>query len=55
METKEFEACKEKLVGECDVAPQVLDRVMPRLERFMEPFVDSLVRREPIEHAGMFV
>ena len=55
MEAKEFEARKEELVNECDVAPQVWDRVMPRLERFMEPFVDSLVRREQMEHAGTFV
>lgn len=55
MEAKEFEARKEELVAECNVAPQVFDRVMPRLERFMKPFVDSLVRREQVEHAGTFV
>ena len=55
MEAREFEACKEKLVGECCMAPQVLDRVMSRLERFMKPFVDNLIRREQIEYAGTFV
>ena len=55
MEAKEFEARKEELVNECDVAPHVFQRVMPRLERFMEPFIDSLVRREQVEHAGTFV
>ncbi len=55
MEATEFEARKEELVDECSVAPQVVDGVMPRLERFMEPFVDSLVRREQVEHAGTFV
>ena len=55
MEVKEFEARKKELVNECDVAPQVFERVMPRLERFMEPFIDSLVRREQVEHAGTFV
>jgi len=55
MEAKEFEARKEELLNECDVAPQVFERVMPRLERFMEPFVDNLVRREQVEHAGTFV
>jgi len=55
MEAKEFEVRKEELTSECRVTPQVVDRVMPRLERFMEPFVDRLVRREQIEHAGMFV
>jgi len=55
MEAREFEFRKEELVSECRVASQVMDRVMPRLERFMEPFVDRLTRREQIEHAGMFV
>ena len=55
MEAKEFEARKEELMDECDVTPQVVERVMPRLERFMEPFIDSLVRREQVEHAGTFV
>ena len=55
MEAKEFEARKEELVNECDVAPQFFERVMPRLEQFMEPFIDSLVRREQVEHASTFV
>ncbi len=54
-EAKEFEARKDELVQECSVAPQVFDRVMRRLERFMEPFVDSLIRREQVEHVGTFV
>jgi SRSO17 transposase len=54
MEAK-YEVRKEQLLEECAVAPQVFDRVMPRLERFMEPFVESLVRREQIEHAYTFV
>lgn len=55
MEAERFEVRKEALVAECDVAPQVFNRVMPRLERFMEPFVNNLVRREQMEHADMFV
>ncbi len=55
MDATEFEVRKEELLNECEVAPQVFDRVMPRLERFMEPFVNSLVRREQIEHASTFV
>lgn len=54
MET-EFETRKQELLEECEVAPQVFERVMPRLEKFMEPFVDSLVRREQREHARRFV
>jgi len=55
MDATEFEVRKEELLGECEVASQVFDRVMPRLERFMDPFVNSLVRREQIEHANTFV
>lgn len=54
MEAK-FEDRKQELMDECSVAPQVFDRVMPRLERFMEPFVATLVRREQIDHAQTFV
>jgi len=55
MEAKRFEVCKEALVAECEVSPEVFNRMIPRLERFMEPFVNNLVRREQIEHAGTFV
>ena len=55
MDATEFEVRKEELLDECEVAPQVFDHVMPRLERFMKSFVDSLIRREQIEHANTFV
>lgn len=51
----DFETRKQELLNECTVAPQVFDRVMPRLERFMDPFIDSLVRREQVEHARTYV
>jgi SRSO17 transposase len=54
MEAK-YEARKQELLKECTIAPQVVDRVLPRLERFMEPFVEPLVRREQQEHAHTFV
>jgi SRSO17 transposase len=54
MET-EFEARKQELLDECTMAPQIFDRVMPRLERFMEPFVARLVRKEQVDHARTFV
>lgn len=50
-----YEARKQELLDECTVAPQVFDRVMPRLERFMDPFVRNLVRSEQIGHARTFV
>ncbi|MGH8018899.1 MAG: IS701 family transposase, partial [Opitutaceae bacterium] len=50
-----YEARKQELLEECDVARQVFDRVMPRLERFMEPFVESFGRKEQVQHARTFV
>ena len=50
-----YERRKQELLDECTVAPQVFDRVMPRLERFMGPFVETLVRREQVAHAHLFV
>ena len=54
MEAK-YEVRKQELLEECTVAPQVFDRVMPRLEKFMEPFVENLIRREQCEHARTLV
>ncbi len=51
----DFEARKQELLDECKIAPQVFDNVMPRLETFMEPFVESLVRKEQVEHAQTFM
>ena len=50
-----FEQRKQELIDECTVAPQVFERVMPRLERYMQPFIETLVRREQVEHAHTFV
>ena len=47
----QFEARKQELLAECEIAPQVFEQVIPRLERFMKPFVDRLVRQEQIDHA----
>ena len=46
-----WEARKEALLAECQLAPEVFERVLPRLEVFMEPFVQNLARREQCEHA----
>ena len=54
MEAK-YETRKQELLDECTVAPQIFDRVMPRLERFMDPFIESLVRKEQYEHASTFI
>jgi|GEM_PF-3726045 len=55
MEASEFEARKQELMEECTIRPEVFVRLMPRLERFMVPFVGRLARKEQIEHARTFV
>jgi SRSO17 transposase len=52
---QEFQARKAAVLKECELAPQVFAEVAPRLERFMEPFVDKLVRKEQVGHALTFV
>ena len=52
---EEFEVRKQELLDECKIAPHVVDNVMPRLETFLEPFVESLVCKEQVEHAQTFV
>ena len=51
----QFESRKEELLAECKVSPEVFERVMPRLVEFMEPFIDTLARKEQKEHAQTFV
>ena len=55
MEASEFEVRKAAVLSECEVSPAIFERVIPRLERFLEPFVASLGRREQEEHAVTFV
>jgi SRSO17 transposase len=50
-----YEARKQELLDECTISPQVFGRVMPRLERFMQPFVATFVRSEQVDHAHTFV
>jgi SRSO17 transposase len=52
---REFQARKAAVLTECELAPQVFEDVVPRLEQFMEPFVASLVRKEQVGHALTFV
>jgi SRSO17 transposase len=35
----------------CQVAPEIFHQVMPRLETFMAPFVDTFCRQAPSQHA----
>ena len=50
-----YEVRKQQLLEECQVPPEVFEKVMPRLERFMEPFVEVFSRREPCQHATTYV
>ena len=45
---REFQLRQAAVLKECDLAPQVFADVSPRLEQFMEPFVDNLVRQEQV-------
>jgi len=52
---RRFEARRSELLAECEVAPAVFRDVIKRLDRFMEPFVGQLARREQVEHASTYV
>ncbi|MBC7815644.1 MAG: hypothetical protein IAG10_01960 [Planctomycetaceae bacterium] len=55
MDALAFESRKRAVLKVCDVAPQVFLEVKPRLEKFLEPFVASLVRWEQVAHVRTFV
>jgi len=55
MVANDFEKRRQELLDECKIAPQVFGNVMPRLEKFMDPFVECFVRREQVAHSQMFV
>ena len=42
---------KTALLEECQVAPEIFEQVMPRLQTFMQPFVDALPGQAPRAHA----
>ena len=50
-----YERRKQELLDECSVDPRIFERVVPRLEKFMGPFVEVFVRKEQIEHANTLV
>ena len=52
---REFQARKAAVLEECKLAPQVLADIAPRLEQFMQPFVECLARKEQVDHALTFV
>ena len=42
---------KAQLLAECEVAPEVFEQVMPRLQTFLEPFVDTFGGQALHQHA----
>jgi len=46
---------KNQLLAECQIAPEIFDQVMPRLETFMKPFVDTLCGQALHQHAHTYV
>ena len=52
---RRFAARREELLADAEVAPEILRGVLPRLERFLDPFVASVQRREQGQHARPYV
>ncbi len=50
-----YESRKQELLDECSVDARIFERVVPRLEKFMDPFVEVFVRKEQVEHAKTLV
>ena len=46
---------KQQLLEEWQVAPEIFAQGMPRLSTFMAPFVRTLCRQEPAQHAHTYV
>lgn len=46
---------KAQVLEECQVAPEVFEQVIPRLQTFMGPFVDTLPGQAPRAHAQTYV
>jgi SRSO17 transposase len=51
----EYATRKQQLLEECQVAPEIFDQVVARLETFMVPFVSTFRRQEPSAHAHTYV
>ena len=46
---------KQALLDECKIAPEVVKDFMPRLDAFLEPFIESMARQEQYDHASTYV
>jgi SRSO17 transposase len=52
---RRFAARREQLLADAEVDPAILRGILPRLERFLDPFVLSLQRSEQDQHARHYV
>jgi SRSO17 transposase len=52
---RRFAARREQLLADAEVDPRILRAVLPRLERFLNPFVELLQRGEQAQHARTYV
>jgi len=52
---RRFAACRDQLLADAEVDARILRGVLPRLERFLDPFVASLQRSEQSQHARAYV
>jgi SRSO17 transposase len=52
---RRFAARREKLLAGAEVDPRILRGLLPRLERFLDPYVPSLQRSEQGQHARTYV
>ena len=46
---------KQQLLEECQVAPEIFEQVLPRLDRFMQPFVTVFAGQAADQHATTYV
>src|SRR5438874_2422739 len=52
---RRFAARRDQLLADAEVDPRILRGVLPRLERFLDPFVELLQRSEQGGHARSYV
>ena len=52
---RRFATRREQLLAGAEVDPRIPRGVLPRLERFLDPFVESLQRSEQAQHARAYV
>ena len=51
----QYEARRKELMKECEIPPQLYEQVDERLKTFLEPFLQTFVRREQQDHAATYV